>query len=366
MKKYVKILMIIVIFLLALQIKVFASDNDIVHIEDNTLKKYLIEDYDVNGDGKLSKLEMEKIESINYSRMGVGSTICSISGLEYATNLESLDLSSNSITDITPLKNLKKLYYLNLSGNEITDITPLKNLKKLYYLDLSCNVITDITALTNLTNLEVLELSENQIKDITPLENLINLRVLYLSLNYITDITALSNMTNLQWLYLERNQITDITALSNLTNLTLRPVINYIDLSNNRITDITPLKNLKFHYDEYVSGFDVEIDLSYNYIDLNSPKTLEAIEVIEAIGNNSFVLVVEPQNSLVEKGDIDEDGEITSFDAYNVLEKSLGGEELLPEEISISDIDKDGEVTSFDAYLILSYSTGMIDESYWD
>ena len=361
MKKYVKILMIIVIFLLALQIKVFASDNDIVHIEDNTLKKYLIEDYDVNGDGKLSKLEMEKIESINYSRMGVGSTICSISGLEYATNLESLDLSSNSITDITPLKNLKKLYYL----------------------DLSCNVITDITALTNLTNLEVLELSENQIKDITPLENLINLRVLYLSLNYITDITALSNMTNLQWLYLERNQITDITALSNLTNLTLlslranqitditplesiRPVINYIDLSNNRITDITPLKNLKFHYDEYVSGFDVEIDLSYNYIDLNSPKTLEAIEVIEAIGNNSFVLVVEPQNSLVEKGDIDEDGEITSFDAYNVLEKSLGGEELLPEEISISDIDKDGEVTSFDAYLILSYSTGMIDESYWD
>ena len=45
----------------------------------------------------------------------VGSWISSLEGLQYAKNLEELDISYNEIKDLSPLKNLKKL--TNLNGN---------------------------------------------------------------------------------------------------------------------------------------------------------------------------------------------------------------------------------------------------------
>ena len=55
--------------------------------------------------------------------------IVNLTGLEYATNLEGLDLSGNGIVDISPLKELKNLWSVYLSGNEIVDISPSKNSK---------------------------------------------------------------------------------------------------------------------------------------------------------------------------------------------------------------------------------------------
>lgn len=53
-------------------------------------------------------------------------TIRSLEGLQYATNLKSLDLSGNQITDLGPLAGLTKLTYLDLYSNQITDIGPLE------------------------------------------------------------------------------------------------------------------------------------------------------------------------------------------------------------------------------------------------
>lgn len=53
-------------------------------------------------------------------------TIRNLEGLQYATNLKSLDLSGNQITDLKPLAGLTNLTYLDLSDNQITDIGPLE------------------------------------------------------------------------------------------------------------------------------------------------------------------------------------------------------------------------------------------------
>ncbi|MFN7524192.1 MAG: leucine-rich repeat domain-containing protein [Aphanizomenon sp.] len=55
------------------------------------------------------------------------------------TNLTSLDLSENKISDIKPLSNLTNLTSLSLSGNKISDIKPLSNLTNLAYLYLAKN-----------------------------------------------------------------------------------------------------------------------------------------------------------------------------------------------------------------------------------
>ncbi len=119
------------------------------------------------------------------------SGIADLSGLEYCTSLNVLDLWGNQISDITPLENLTSLNVLNLFNNQISDITPLENLTSLKVLELSDNQISDITPLENLTSLNMLDLSDNQISDITPLENLTSLNMLELGNNQISDITPL-------------------------------------------------------------------------------------------------------------------------------------------------------------------------------
>ncbi|MFC6290335.1 MucBP domain-containing protein [Levilactobacillus angrenensis] len=86
-----------------------------------------------------------------------GKTSFSLEGLQYATNLTSLDLINNlnigegwyygDITDISPLRALTKLTYLQLSSNRVTDISPIAGLKNLVGLQVPYNCISDFSSL---------------------------------------------------------------------------------------------------------------------------------------------------------------------------------------------------------------------------
>lgn len=81
----------------------------------------------------------------------------SLEGLQYATNLETINMNENlnyqhqffrnDITDVKPLSKLDKLQTLELSGNRITDITPVANLPKLTKLNVMSNCIADLSSL---------------------------------------------------------------------------------------------------------------------------------------------------------------------------------------------------------------------------
>ena len=103
-----------------------------------------------------------------------GSQIVYLTGLEYATNLRSLDLYRNQIVDIAPLANLTELRELMLATNLIIDVRPLAGLKKLERLDISSNQITDVSPLVGLKALTFLGAASNFISDIRPLANLRN------------------------------------------------------------------------------------------------------------------------------------------------------------------------------------------------
>ncbi|MEG3910478.1 leucine-rich repeat domain-containing protein, partial [Microcoleus sp. w2-18aC6] len=63
------------------------------------------------------------------------------------TNLTTLNLYHNQITDISALRKLTNLTTLHLGGNQITDISALRKLTNLTTLDLCRNKITDISVL---------------------------------------------------------------------------------------------------------------------------------------------------------------------------------------------------------------------------
>jgi len=163
--------------------------------------------------------------------------ISDITPLQSLTNLTSLNLCSTYISDLAPLQSLTNLTSLNLDENQISDITPLQSLTNLTSLNLDCNQISDITPLQSLTNLTSLNLDYNQISDITPLQSLTNLTSLSLSNNQISDLTPLQSCAGLTCLDVDNNQISDFTPLQSLTNLTS------LSLSNNQISDLTSLQS---------------------------------------------------------------------------------------------------------------------------
>ena len=123
---------------------------------------------------------------------------------------------------------MTNLESLALSHNIITDISVVVGLTNLESLALSHNIITDISALAGLANLKDLELGGNAISDVSAVTGLTNLTFLYLSHNIITDISALVGLTNLEWLLLENNAITDLSPLVANTGLGSRDYI-YVD-----------------------------------------------------------------------------------------------------------------------------------------
>ena len=227
-----------------------------VNIPDPNLRDAIVEVLEKAPGALITAADMATLTRLNAEE----ANITNLTGLAAATNLDTLVLRDNAISDLSPLKDLIKLQELNLDSNTISDLLPLKGLINLINLNLSHNAITDFSPLSGLIRLESIRFTENPIADLTPLAALISLRrlhtwgtpienlsavtalpklhILDICGGELTDISPLAQMTQLKELYLVGNQITDITPLSSLTGLTR------LSLRQNQISDVSPLATL--------------------------------------------------------------------------------------------------------------------------
>ncbi|MDH7599729.1 MAG: leucine-rich repeat domain-containing protein [Sedimentisphaerales bacterium] len=138
--------------------------------------------------------------------------------------LTSLDASLRAIKDLTGLEYAKNLQYLDLSRNNnygggIYLIDALSGLVSLEYLDLNNNYINDLSPIAGCKNLRYLDIHDNKISDISVLSDMVHLETAYLYRNKISDISVLSGLSELRLLHLHENQITDLSPLLNLRHL---------------------------------------------------------------------------------------------------------------------------------------------------
>ncbi|MYC59758.1 MAG: hypothetical protein F4X09_06125 [Gammaproteobacteria bacterium] len=176
--------------------------------------------------------------------------------------MRDLGLSSNDISDVSPLADLTNLRRMNVWGNDIGDISPLSELINLEYLKLDRNKIEDISPLSGLVSLNNLILSFNDITDISALSGLNNLRELWLDGNDISDISPLASLTSLVSLNLSLNDITEIAALSGLTELTTLYLRGNLldDSSTGRHIAALESNGVTVHYHAHVKGdYDIEL-----------------------------------------------------------------------------------------------------------
>ena len=149
----------------------------IVNIADPNLRDAVEDALGKPGGAPISQAEMATLTELSAPNR----EITDLTGLQAAVNLARLDLgdayvalegrfiNSNSISDLTPLRDLTQLTRLDLEGNQISDISPLAHLTNLVILELGTNNIRNISALSGLTNLFSVRLWNNNIFDISPL-----------------------------------------------------------------------------------------------------------------------------------------------------------------------------------------------------
>lgn len=142
--------------------------------------------------------------------------IQSLSGIEAFKNLETLELSFNHISDISPLTGLTKLTNLSLGGNPVQDISPLAGLTNLQRLVLFNCEASDYSTLAKLTNLDNLMLDRTPFSDAGLLSGLTKLTYLSLSYSQVTDVAPLAGLTNLRKLFLSECPIADYSPLANI------------------------------------------------------------------------------------------------------------------------------------------------------
>jgi hypothetical protein len=88
-----------------------------VEVNDLELRRGLNRELGRNEVDSLSRAEMARLSTFT----AVGKGIADLGGLEWAANLQHVDLRNNAIVDLTPLMNLSEIQVLNLAGNPLSE-----------------------------------------------------------------------------------------------------------------------------------------------------------------------------------------------------------------------------------------------------
>ena len=129
---------------------------------------------------------------------------------EYGKVIIEENLTNNSMTDLSALKEMKNLESLSIEYGNLTTLSGIESLGKIKSLYIGKSELSDISAASGLSRLDYLQLDSNRISDVSPLSELTGLESLYLMDNSISDISPLSNLTGLKSLNLNDNIISDI------------------------------------------------------------------------------------------------------------------------------------------------------------
>lgn len=114
----------------------------------------------------------------------------------YLTNLKTLEIENNGITDISFISEYKKLCYLTIINDKVKDVSVIKELPLLSNFHLENTDVEDISDLSKCNELFILKLINNKFKDFSILYEIKKLR--FLSIDYKAaekiDIQKLVNM----------------------------------------------------------------------------------------------------------------------------------------------------------------------------
>lgn len=208
---------------------------DAAHFPDANFRTYILDKenkVDDNGDGILSVREIRNCKELNIEKYGIQD----LTGIEYFTNLETLDCSQNQLTALDVTKN-EKLVDLKCTGNVLTALTLTEN-SELEYLDCEGNKLSSLNVSGNKKLLYLI--CGNNVITTLDLQYNLKLERLSCSLNRLATLD-LSRNTALLYLECENNKLTTI-GFGNLGKL------QFLNCNGNRLKALDLRKQTKLQY----------------------------------------------------------------------------------------------------------------------
>jgi Leucine-rich repeat (LRR) protein len=208
-------------------IRMIPWTTDVITFADANFKAYCVENFDTNSDGELTEEEAEAVTAISASMLN----IASLAGIEYFSNLTTLDVSFNKLTTLD-LSRLTKLTDVQVNGNKLTSLN-LTGLSALTTLDCSNNKLTELSV-GDAAGLTTLNCSNNQIGALDLKNNKV-LADLQCSSNNLAALN-LKNNTKLTTLLCRKNALT-------VLDVTKQPLLVDLDCSNNTLASMNVYGN---------------------------------------------------------------------------------------------------------------------------
>ena len=210
-----------------------------VHIPDANLRAAISETLGKTLGVAITAEDMATLIDLYVEEMDIQS----LEGLQFAANLEALELHDNPIADLSPLSRLTTLKEIRLSGKSFSDLSPLAGLINLEGVGFWKTSVSDLSPLSGLTKLRWLDFGHSQVSDLSPVAGLINLKRLEIydaKEGTDLDLLPLKGLTNLVKLRIGATRVSDVSPLSGLINL------ESLTLTGNvLISDVSPLASLK-------------------------------------------------------------------------------------------------------------------------
>ncbi|KAF0094043.1 MAG: putative internalin A [Puniceicoccaceae bacterium 5H] len=265
---------------------VFAQAEDpasvVVNIPDPTLEAKVKEELGI-GDRQLTQADMLELTELNLSYEEYTESdvrIQSIEGLQYATNLEVLELGDNDISDITPLQGLEQLSSLSLNGNKLRFVAGSADQQ-----------VLEALYAQSLQFVYLLQQRDETVSEIADVRDPMVARIVrgYLDMEPGESLTKadLGELTDLQLLYdwstAEPVSVDSLKGLEDAINLTAIE-------AGGRVDDLTPLADLSRLYDVSITTTEA-LDLTplgglekLEYLTIGGPVTWD-LAVLESMDN---------------------------------------------------------------------------------
>lgn len=219
-----------------------------IHFDDETLKTCILEE---------DKEYVIEIRTLSCKGPEYDQPIRSLTGLEYFTELEILNLDNNQLTNADELQHLTKLRDLFLQDNDLQDFPQLPNSKYLENLLIGGNELQNLNGIEHLTSLKLFHADNNNLTSIDGISGLKELKKLVLINNKLnsTSLNELTQLKSLYWVDLKDNDsITDITDIPTDSLKNLR--IEGTSVTNICITgNINKLEKIRANNSKINTGF---------------------------------------------------------------------------------------------------------------
>lgn len=224
-------------------------DLRVINFPDKVFKKYLIDNFDKDGDGEISLTEALAITQVLCSQKGIKS----IAGIEHLSNLEVLDCSRNEIENIDISEN-KKLKHLSCYSNPVCSLNIKGNQHLITLYCGNCNI--DELDCSQNRELEILSCRFNPLRQIDLWKN--NKLTLLRVRRCMLEELELRSLKKLQFLDCSENKIYELQLYENKE-------LAYLDCARNDL-----------HNDLYVGA-----NSKLEYLNCYGNKCLESITISE-------------------------------------------------------------------------------------